>query len=143
MRPQRARVVRDEVLSTLDDPGKVTDAQLVRVEQCRSKRQPGRIGKRVRLPCRRLRHGRVETPDPQSLGRREVETQKIAAIVGHDHILTFIGVMTWRTLGERACQPQAVVRPLSAVGRIVADDQRAHRGSGDTLLGQRVDQRGR
>lgn len=61
---QGACVVGHEILRTLDDPGQVAHAELVRVEEGGGERQAGRIGKRMRFTRRRLGNARVETADP-------------------------------------------------------------------------------
>ena len=60
VRAKRAHVMRDESLCPLDDPGEITDAQLVRPEQRGGKRQPGWIAERVRLPGGELAPKRIK-----------------------------------------------------------------------------------
>ena len=80
--------MRDEVLGTLDDPGEVADAQLVGVEQRRGKRQARRIGEPLCSRGRDFSRAGGETPLSEPLGRRKVEAEQIAAVFGHENIVT-------------------------------------------------------
>src|SRR5439155_21935936 len=91
---QRARVMRDEVLGALDDPGEVAHAELVGVEQRCGKRQTRRIRESLRPRGRDLRGAGGETPVPEPLGRRKVEAEQVAAVVGHENILMDVRVFT-------------------------------------------------
>lgn len=93
MRSQGAHMVGDKVLSALDDPSEVTDAELIHLEQRRGKRQPCRIGKRMGPARGGLRFMHPESPSSQPLRGRQVEAEKIAAIIGHIIILTLIGAL--------------------------------------------------
>ena len=97
MRSQGAHMVGDKVLSALDDPSEVTDAELIHLEQRRGKGQPCRIGKRMRPACGGLRFMHPESPNSQPLRGRQVEAQKIAAVIGHNIILTLIGALCHAT----------------------------------------------
>ena len=63
-------MVGDKVLSALDDPSEVTDAELIHLEQRRGKRQPCRIGERMRPARGGLRFMRPESPNSQPLRGR-------------------------------------------------------------------------
>src|SRR5436190_11139456 len=89
---QRARVMRDEVLGALDDPGEAAHAELARVEQRCGKRQTRRIRESLRPRGRDLRGAGGETPLPEPLGRRKVEAEEVAAVVGHENILMDVRV---------------------------------------------------
>lgn len=89
-------MMRNEVLGTLNDPGKVADTQLVGVEQRRGKRQARRISKPLRSPSRSLSPASRDPPSPESFGRRKIEAQQIATIIGHTNILTPVRMFEMR-----------------------------------------------
>ena len=93
-------MVGDEVLGALDDPGEVADAELLSLEQRRGNCQPCRIGKRMCLAGGGLRFMHLESPDSQPLRGRQVKAEKIAAVIGHEIILTLIGALLRATCPE-------------------------------------------
>ena len=86
--PERAHVVRDEVLRPLDDPGQVADAQLIRLGKRRRERQPRRISKCTHSIRQLLRSCFIEPRRSELLSAGQIETEKIAAVARHDYILT-------------------------------------------------------
>ena len=129
MPSQGSHMVGDEVLGALDDPGEVTDAELLCLEQRRGNCQPRRIGKRVCLARGGLRFMHLESPNSQPLRGRQVEAEKIAAIIGHDIILTLIGALLHATCPElQLARLVARKRGLhDAPGRIRTCDRRLRR----------------
>ena len=109
MRSQGAHMVGDKVLSALDDPSEVTDGELIHLEQRRGKCQPCRIGKRMSPTRGGLRLMHPESPNSQPLRGRQVEAEKIAAVIGHDVILTLIGALL-------SCHSRALESPMVPVG---------------------------
>ena len=100
-------MVGDKVLSALDDPSEVTDAELIHLEQRRGKRHPCRIGKRLSPARGGLRFMHPESPNSQPLCGRQVEAEKIAAVIGHDIILTLIGALPSCHLARVFLPPRA------------------------------------
>src|SRR5207244_6303467 len=72
------------------DPGEVADAQLVRLAECRRQHQPGRIRQRACLARCDIRLFASKPVLAQSLGHLQVQAEKVAAIVSHTNILTFV-----------------------------------------------------
>src|SRR3954464_9966731 len=68
---------------------------------------PGAVVRRGRVPAPlgpaggRLSDVGDEPAPTQGLGLREVETEKVAAVVGHRNILTFIGLRAASAAGRR------------------------------------------
>jgi hypothetical protein len=85
--------MRDKRLWTLDDPGQVTDAQLVGLEQSRGDNKPGWVAKRASEPS--CTNGDLQF-DPfaaETLGERKVEAEKLAPVIpGHKNTLTSVGM---------------------------------------------------
>ena len=82
--------MRHERLGTLDDPGEITDAELISFEQCRGYREP-------RWICECAGQARctdgslcLDAPRPQALSNRKVETEQVTAVVRYPNILTIV-----------------------------------------------------
>jgi len=102
-------VVRDEVLSPLDNPREVTDTQLVSLRKRRGHQQPSRISESLRPPRRMQRHVEAQSTAAKPFGHNKIETEKVTAIVGHHDILTSVDafVADW-TLSTGDAGPTAV-----------------------------------
>lgn len=85
-------MVRDQRLWPLDDPGEITDTQLVCLQQGRGDGEPGRVGECASKLRRLRRRLAVHAPLPQSLGYRKVKAKQIAPVIGHTDILTDVGM---------------------------------------------------
>jgi hypothetical protein len=83
-------VVGDEVLGALRDPGEVADAELLDLAQGAGEHEPGRLAESRSASGNTLCLARIEPASAESLGHVEVETEKIAAVVGHENILTLV-----------------------------------------------------
>jgi hypothetical protein len=82
--------MRHERLRTLDDPGEITDAELVGLEKRRGEREPCGICQRAgQTGCE---DGSVwlDALRPQTLGNGKVEAEQVAAVVDHPDILTIV-----------------------------------------------------
>ena len=84
--------MRDEVLRPLDDPGEISDTQLVGFEQRGRQGQARRVGERPGPPGSLPGQIAGEAPLTEPLGRRQVETEEVTVVVGHIDTLTDIDV---------------------------------------------------
>ncbi len=99
---QRAQVVADEVLRSRGDPGEVADAQLLAVAQGERDQKPRRVGERLRTSRRPCREIEIQALADR-LGARQVQTQQIAAILGHELRLTHVALRVGpRPINERS-----------------------------------------
>ena len=80
-------MMRNEILRPLEDPSKVTHAQLD-IAQRRSQSESRRVAKGLRAPSGALHIKPTKSALAQRLGSREIETQKIAPVICHRVTLT-------------------------------------------------------
>src|SRR5664279_2175340 len=73
----------DKVLGALDDPRKITDAELAPVAKRERNRQTRRIAEHPETLCEHARLLLRWSPGPERLGPRKVETEQIAAVIAH------------------------------------------------------------
>ena len=88
--------MRHERLGTLDDPGEITDAELIGLEQSRRDGEPRWIRECAGETGRTDGSCWLDPLCPQSLGNRKVEAEKVAAVVSDPHILTIVGMNSGR-----------------------------------------------
>jgi hypothetical protein len=85
---ESAKMMRNQILRALADPGQVADAQLTAISQDDGESETRGIRERAGTRGGVLRLGQRETAAAQLLGTREIEAEKLAAIVAHALILT-------------------------------------------------------
>jgi hypothetical protein len=83
-------VVGDEVLGALRDPSEVADTELLDLAQSAGEHQPCGVCERSSASGGAFGLAHVEPAGAQSLGHFEVKTEKLAAVVCHRYILTFV-----------------------------------------------------
>ena len=88
---QRAQVVADEVLRSRGDPRQVADAQLLAVAQGERDQKPRGVGERLRTSRRPCREIEIQALADR-LRARQVQTEQIAAILGHELRLTHVAL---------------------------------------------------
>ena len=89
-------MVRDEVLSALEHPGEIADAELVTVTKGECERQPSRVSKGPEWFREPLRRSFVDTRGTERLGSRQIETKEVTAVVPHSDILTKVDTCVGR-----------------------------------------------
>lgn len=93
MRSEHPQVMRDQVLGALGDPGQIAHAKLLTLAQRRRQRQTRRVRDR---PCPLGGNPSslpIKPPAANLLSPRKVYTQKVAVIVSHKLILTYIDML--------------------------------------------------
>jgi len=84
-------MVGNQVLGPLSDPGEVAYTEFG-TSQRRSEHQPRRVGERTGAPGQLSCGGRVKPNGPEDLGLVEVEAEKVAAVIIHSNILTYVAM---------------------------------------------------
>ena len=85
---ERADVVGDQGLRAFADPRQVAHAQLVRLREGRSDRQPRGVGKRLSARGGTSGESGIEAVRAKPFRNGQIEAEEIAAIVGHTDNLT-------------------------------------------------------
>ena len=80
--------MRYKCLWTFDNPGEITDAELVGLLERRGEGEASRITKRAGKSRGAKRGLRLQALLPQTLGYREIKTEQLATILAHTNILT-------------------------------------------------------
>ncbi len=101
MGAQDAQVMRDEVLSTLGDPGQVTYAQLPTLAQSSRQHESGGIRERSGSLGSFRSNVCVEPRPTYRVRTRKVETKEITALLVHELILTPVDTLLEEAEGRR------------------------------------------
>jgi hypothetical protein len=86
--PEDPQMVRNEILGAFGNPCQVADAELPRRPQSGGERQSSRIGQRTGTSCAALCDLEIESFSAKTLRQWEIQAKQVAAIIGHDLILT-------------------------------------------------------